>query len=231
MATTSDPIALGQTGLTLGDLSILVLKKVGAGGAATVESSSGITLVELGNGLYQLQGLQNPLPQERWSVAVALASSPASVLVTYRWGMTQADKPTVPDIVSNTPGGVQVTARPIVIAQGSQQPIAQALLFGLTADPTGTTAVMVMEPYGGGDAIPLTGVFAFIVTQYPAGAPSGQGFTWNMAVNFNWAAGDLIADNCPAGLYLLSATLTLPDSSTLVIPPNGNWKVRVVAAS
>jgi hypothetical protein len=217
---TSRPISLGATGLTLSGLALVLWKRANQSAPSASVPLTGITLRELGNSLYEFDGLPDPQPSEDYSLSIALAGSPSAIINTYDYGWT---KPVdLPSLVANTPGGFQFDQVPMAIKHGSTTPPAFGHIWGLTADPTGAAVAFALTPLGGGSAIALTGAARVtFIDRY--GSPA----LWHMMVEFDWAAGDTDPSLLPAGLYIGTFTVTLPGGSGTVVSPNNQGRVSV----
>jgi hypothetical protein len=180
-----------------------------------------LALVELGDSLYQVTGLTDPKPTERWSASFALAASPSAILTTYAYGFV--DTIGGPSLVANTPGGFLFETVPISVRHGSTLPVPFAHIYGLTADPTGATVAFSLAPLGGGSAISgMDGVAIFRAIDAYGNPPQ-----WHMLVEFDWAAGDLDVDDVPSGVYVGTFTVTLPAGGGTVVSPNDRLRVNV----
>jgi hypothetical protein len=222
---TSGPISLGQTGLTLSGLSLLLYDKatpssnpVLVGGAVL----AAITLTELRDTLYYFGNLPDPGEAERYSLSLALASSPASIITTYEWGFgTQA---VVPSVAGNLAAGVSWRTFPISLARPSQQPVPQVEILGLPADPTGCAATFALQPLGGGGAVALTGTCVYRISTYAPGL-------WRLVVEFHWSAGDVLVTGgplAPGSYYGAFTTSALPgDVGVVTAPAKSSLTVNV----
>lgn len=218
---TSRPISLGSTGLTLSGLALSFWKRANQDAIPVSASTSGVALVELGDSLYYFTGLPDPQPNEDYSLSIALSGSPSSIIATYDYGWT---KPVdLPSLIANTPGGFRFDQVPMAIKHGSTTPPAFAHIWGLTADPTGATVAFALTPLGGGSAIAGMGGVARVTFVDSYGAPP----LWHMMIEFDWAPGDLDADDVPTGIYVGAFTVTLPSAGGTVISPNDQGRVAV----
>lgn len=224
MPQTSDPLNLGQAGLLLSGLALLLYHKSTPAAAPAPDSGdlAGVTLVELSEGFYYFAGLPDP-PSifDSYLLSVALSSSPSNVITTYRWGFSTAAA--APDSVSSVAAGWMTQAVPIAIRHGSLLPLPACIVNGLTADPTGATASFALTPYGGGTAAALNGTVGMSISR--------AGLVWGLQLWYNWAAADYSEGSNPVapGLYVGYFTVTLPSAEgTFQAPANDQLRVRVV---
>jgi len=178
-----------------------------------------LALVELGDSLYQLTGLTDALPNDRWSVSIALAGSPSSIITTYTYGFVFPGRG--PDVISNTPAGYQTKAGQIAIRTGTVYPWPTVDVYGLPSDPTGATGTFALAPLGGGAGITLAGSVAIHTDAY--GSPS----QYHVRAEYKWAAADTLIGNLPAGVYVGVFTLTVPVIGAVVAPANDQLRVTV----
>jgi|SRR5579862_9624238 len=218
----SDVFSLGATGLTLASLSLTLYYKANPQTAPATHALTGIALVEDGNTLYHFTGLPDTAGAfDSFQLAYALSGSPTAIIGIYRWGFGGA--PMFPDSISTVAAGWQTSAVPCAIVRGSSLPYPGVKVDGLTANPTGSTAIFTLTPFGGGTLPTMNGTVKMSISQ--------AGDTWSLQLWYAWDPADW-TESSPAaiapGLYVGRFAVTPPSPlAAFTAPANDQLRVTV----